>query len=387
MSFRLVDLEWAKELEDALATDNPSIWVVCPFIKRRAAERLLKRGTPKKFKVITRFNLRDFSDGVSDISALRLLLENGARIRGVRNLHAKLYLFNEIRVMVTSANLTDAALLRNHEFGFVAEDAGIVDQCRVYFDTLWCRAGQDLQLTQLVDWEERIGACLTRGAPPRDMIGLGDEGVDAGIAVDPLPAPWAGSADQAFVKFFGESDNRADRFMTVFDEVKRSGCHWACTYPYGKRPRQVRDGAIMFMGRLVKEPDDILIYGRAIGMRHNPARDDATAEDIQERDWKAKWPHYVRVHHAEFVNGTMTNGVSLNELMERLQADAFESTQRHARNGMGNTDPRRAYRQQAAVKLSREGLAWLSERLERAYTRYGKLAPVMLEQLDWPAVP
>ena len=68
-------------------------------------------------KVITRFNLDDFAGEVSDISALRLLLQAGAQIRGIKNLHAKLYLIGGGHVILTSANLTDAALRRNHELG------------------------------------------------------------------------------------------------------------------------------------------------------------------------------------------------------------------------------------------------------------------------------
>ena len=89
--------------------------------------------------------------------------------------------------------------------------------------------------------------------------------------------PFVGDARQAFVKFFGVSSNRASRSRSVLEEVQRSGCHWACTYPKGKRPRQVQDGALMFMGRLVKEPNDILIYGRAVGMSHQPGRSPAAA--------------------------------------------------------------------------------------------------------------
>src|SRR5438034_8452232 len=109
-NFRLVDVGWDGELDAALSAGPADIRIVCPFIKLRPAERLLKRGVPKSIKVITRFNLRDFSEGVSDISALRLLLESGAQIRGVTNLHAKLYLFDNSRAILTSANLNDAAL-------------------------------------------------------------------------------------------------------------------------------------------------------------------------------------------------------------------------------------------------------------------------------------
>ncbi|MEZ6081222.1 MAG: hypothetical protein R3C56_37805 [Pirellulaceae bacterium] len=110
-------------------------------------------------------------------------------------------------------------------------------------------------------------------------------------------------------------------------------------YPKDKRPRRVDDGAIMFLARLVKDPADILIYGRAIGMRHVDGRDDASAADIAVRHWKDTWPHYVRVHHAEFVAASLANGISLNALMDALKSDAFLPTQRNAARGEGNTDP------------------------------------------------
>jgi hypothetical protein len=359
--------------------------IVCPFIKDHAVKRFLTSGKPQAIQVITRFHLGDFADGVSDLAALRFLLENGAVIRGVRYLHAKLYLFGGSRAIVTSANLTEAALLRNHEFGFVAEEAEIVKRCRQYFDDLWERAGPNLTLERLEQWEKKITDHLALGARPAPTPGLDDEGANAGLVPDPVELPAVVvEARQAFVKFFGESHNRAFRSTPVLDQVQRSGCHWACTYPKGKRPRQVEDGALMFMGRMVKEPSDILIYGQAIGMRHVPGRDDASAADIRLRDWKERWPHYVRVHHAEFIAGDLANGISLNELMTILQSDSFAVTQRNAAKGKGNTDPRRAYMQQAAVELSPQATTWLSERLQRAFNQHGKLAAATLATLDWP---
>lgn len=83
----------------------------------------------------------------------------------------------------------------------------------------------------------------------------------------------------------------------------------------------------------------------------------------------------------------MANGISLNEMMEALGTDAFASTQRNAARGEGNTNPRQAYLQQAAVELSREGLVWLSERLDAAFQAHGKIPEETMATLDWPAVP
>jgi hypothetical protein len=192
------------------------------------------------------------------------------------------------------------------------------------------------------------------------------------------------ASHQAFVKFFGEASNRIDRESRIFDEVSRAGCHWACTYPRGKRPRAVRDGAVMFMGRLVNEPNDTIIFGRAIGLRHEPGRDDATAADIKKRWWKDRWPHYVRVHDAEFVDGPLANGISLAELMEKWGPNSFFSTKMNLNVGAGNTDPRRAFMQQAAVQFTAESATWLNERLELAFEENGRITPAALEQLDWP---
>lgn len=385
MRFFFVDSGWDKVLDDALRADISSIKIVCPFIKKGAASRLLRHGRPGSLCVITRANLDDFYAGVSDTTALRLLIENGAEIRGVRGLHAKLFLFGEAQVVLTSANLTETALLRNHEFGLVATDRTTIRQCHLYFDDFWKRAGENIQEKRLDEWERRIEERLAARDPHSTAVGLGDEGVYVESFAEPasLPVP-ASIVEQAFVKFFGEGDNRAERAMRVIDEVDSSGSHWACTYPKGKRPRSVRDSAVMFMGRLVGKPNDILVYGRATAKAHKPGDDDASVAEIRKRPWKERWPHYARVQNAEFIDGTLLNGISLTELMDALGSEAFASTQRNAANGQGNIEPRRALMQQPAVELSPEGTAWLTERLDRAFAQHGKVSKEALAKLDWP---
>lgn len=385
---RLVDSGWSREIAEALHLNASDLRIISPFIKAGALRRLLSV-KPKVVKAITRFNLADFSEGVSDIAALRRLLASGGTVRGVRNLHAKMYLFGSKRAIVTSANLTEAALNRNHEFGLVSEDAEIVAACRRYFDDLWMRSGADLTVQQLDQWADMVTRHRAGGGRPNRQIGLGDFGADAAMVSPPLavlPIVFA-DAPQSFVKFLGEGDNRVPMSVSTLEEIERAGCHWAVAYPATKRPRAVRDDAAIFIARFTLDPNDIRVFGRAIGMRHVPGRDDATPEDIERRDWKAKWSRYIRTHHAEFVAGTMANGVSLNALMESLGADSFVSTQRNARAGTGNTDPRKAYRQQAAVELSSEGLSWLNERLQIAFDRHGQVPQAALDELDWPDVP
>ncbi len=67
MTIRLVDKEWAREVADAVAEGAGAIRLISPFIKAGALRRLL---SPKStsLQVITRFNLQDIAEGVSDIA-------------------------------------------------------------------------------------------------------------------------------------------------------------------------------------------------------------------------------------------------------------------------------------------------------------------------------
>ena len=386
-SIQLVGTGWDRVLTAAIRAYSSEVRIVCPFIKKRALKRLLLH-RPDDVQVITRFNLADFADGVSDVEALRMLLDYGASVRGIQHLHAKLYLFGTSQAIITSANLTEAALTRNQEFGVVADDAAVIAACRDYFDELWSHASSaELSRDKLDSWAKAVTGYRVAGGRPSRPKELGDFGADAGLAATPpvsFPAVVA-DADQAFVKFLGKGDDRVSVDCATIEEIERAGCHWAVAYPANRRPQSVKDGAIIFIARFTNERD-IRIFGSAVGMKYHPGRDDASAEDISHRPWKEKWPRYVRVHHAEFVAGTMANGISLYEFMDTLESDSFASTQHHAAHGTANTDPRRAYMRQPAVELSSQGISWLGERLQAAFDEHGKVPQDTLDQLDWPTL-
>ena len=378
---RLVDAGWGRELTAAIRADPSEVRIICPFIKEGALECLLSH-QPGDIQVITRFNLADFVEGVSDVEALRMLLDADASIRGIRNLHAKLYLFGKSRAIITSANLTKAALTQNQEFGVVADDAAVIAACRNYFDELWRRGCSAALSRDMLDcWAEKVTHYRLASGRPRRARELGDFGAKAGLESPPpvLPVVVA-DADQAFVKFLGRSDKREPVSQAIIEVIEHEGCHRALAYPATKRPRSVEDGAVMFMARFTDERD-IRIFGRAVGMKYHPGRDDASAEDIKLRSWREEYSRYIRVHHAEFVAGTMANGISLNELMGALGSDSFAPTQRNAARGTGNTYPRRAYRQQAAVELSSQAIAWLGRRLQAAFDAHGKVPQDTLDEL------
>ena len=387
MTTRLIDREWDSEFAEALAVSSGNLRIICPFIKAPVIKRLLSH-KPKNVRVITRTNLDDFASGVSDVAALRQLLDANARVRGIKNLHAKLYIFGRSRAIVTSANLTGAALTRNHEIGLVADDRATVKECRAYFNKLWNRGRPNITLDDVEAWSKTVTNYRLRGGGLRTTQELPDYGTDADISYSAAHASSpALDSDQAFVKFLGSDDDRESREASIICELRSGGCHWVACYPKGRRPRQVKDGDVVFMGRMTENPDDTLIIGRAIGMEHHPGRDDATAVERDRHDWKRDYPHYVRVYDAEFLDGTVGDGISLYELMDELGAHSFASTQRNLRRGEGNLNPRKSIMRQPGARLSPEGFSWLSERLDAAFSRHGKIGDEILRDLDWPEIP
>ena len=383
MTIRLIDKEWEQEFIEALSEDSNDFRIICPFIKTGVIEKLLSLH-PKNIQVITRFNLADFASCVSDVAALRKLIGVGASVRGVRNLHAKLYIMGTSRAIVASANLTEAGFSRNHEIGVVADNEEFVKRCLAYFDKLWRQAGPDLCYSRVDEWHDTVEPYLLSGGRLNQTDELKDFGVDVGID-NPPPAwpPMAVSAGKrAFVKLIGKSDGRVFLSTPVIKVVEESGCQGCVGYK--KRPRNVKDGDTIFIGFLTRSPNDIRILGRAIGKEHQEGRDDASDDDKSKMQWTKEWPRYIRVHHAEFVEGTLENGISLEDLMVALGEDSFASTQRNAARGEGNKDPHRAYQQQPSVELSEEGARWLNQRLQQAFEAHGKISQGRLDQLDWP---
>ncbi|MGP1283567.1 MAG: phospholipase D-like domain-containing protein [Parasphingopyxis sp.] len=388
--FKLLDGDWDKELAIAVTRSPDRIRIICPFIKLRTARRI-KAQSSNVLEVITRFDLNGFYKGVSDISALMYFLDSGAEVRGIKNLHSKLFIFSNDCAIAGSANLTEAAITRNHEFGFVTERLSIVKHCHEYFETLWTAAKRGISTADLERWLAKIESASQKANSTSVILpDYGEKygGRQSSFAGQQSAAPRGEPLVQHFVKFFGRATDRAELSDTVEFHVRRSGCNWACTYPKGRRPRQVEDGARMFMCRMTAQPNDYRIFGKALGRSYRDGIDDATAAEIARRPWKADWPHYIRVWDGKFLNSNLAHGISLEEMMYELGPQSFLPTYRNYLLGEGNTDPRRSLMRKPHMQLTPQAAIWLEERLEQAFLRHGTLdlADPKFDQPKNPAI-
>lgn len=389
MSVRLVASGWEQELRDGLEVSSGRWLVACPFIKRSVVDSLLGVTHLDEIRVITRFDMRDFVKGVSDVDALGALVAAGADVRGMSGLHAKVFVFGEARAAVTSANLTKKGLTSNTEFGCVSDDPEFVWQCAERVAQLHS-AGRETTEAELEKWAAKVDEILRTTGRDDPLDSLPDYG-----AVPPEPTPpeeapgvvtgedgWLSESTQAFVKFAGTKDDRAALSKSILPEITESGAFQFGTYPKRQgHPWRVKKGATIFMSRMTTDPNDHRIIGRAIALAHDPDKDMASSADIERRPWLTDWPYLVRVHQPVFIAGQLVNGLSLSEMMDELGPFSFRRAKERALSGEADVNPRRSLGQQADVHLSEEGFAWMTEHFEAALSEHGQLDPDRVRKL------
>lgn len=145
-------------LTELFAGATESSWIVSPWIKADALDVL-----PEKtgaIHVLTRFNVYDFRTRVSDIAAAERLLEVGAEVRLISQLHAKIYLVEGRGAVFGSPNLTRAGTRTNLEIACSTTDERTLEAIQTEVKWWWSKA-------KPIDrrWLARMRALLDRLGP------------------------------------------------------------------------------------------------------------------------------------------------------------------------------------------------------------------------------
>ncbi|WP_263603457.1 phospholipase D-like domain-containing protein [Chryseobacterium sp. PET-29] len=359
---KIIQKDWLYEFKVEL-TETEVVRIVSPFLNENIVRHLLENFSGKKIELITRYNLNDFQSGVSSITALELLLKKKTNIKGIRDLHSKLYLFDNKCVIITSANFTNGGFFRNKEFGIKSYDDYTVSEANDYFNELW-RIDEEILDTEKIDnWKKIL-----------------DDSSHTKVSVEPLPdygksyeKKIIDSNKRYFIKFFGKNENRVSLDYHSKDEIREAHSHYTLSFSRksnDKRPRKYRNGDIVFMAMLL-QGTDYAIFGKAITYAHNDERDIASSEDIIHVPWREDWPILVRVHSPQFINSTMRYCPKMSQLISQLDYESFDKTLKKYNKGVRNINPWKSLRQQADVQLSEYGALWITKYFENAIKQYG----------------
>lgn len=103
------------------------IRLCAPFVKEKIISEVYEqKRTSSTVELITNINLMNFYKKSIDLNALKMILNNGGSVFNYPKLHAKFFIFDDRRVVITSANLTLAGLKQNFEYGIITDDTELI---------------------------------------------------------------------------------------------------------------------------------------------------------------------------------------------------------------------------------------------------------------------
>ena len=150
---QLLKRGWRDDLAGLATAANRSILIVAPFIKYNEAAWLSGLFRPGiEVTTLANIDAEAVSSFALDLSALRCLAEASpsARLIALSSLHAKVFVADEKAAIVTSGNLTRAALDINVEYGVLLREPGLVHQIRS--DMLsFARLGSEVDAATIVE--------------------------------------------------------------------------------------------------------------------------------------------------------------------------------------------------------------------------------------------
>lgn len=374
--------------------------MISPFVTYQAVKHLSNEFDLKNFKLITRFNLDDFFIGVSSLDALKFLKKSGAGIKGIKGLHAKIFIFENNGVLVSSSNFTTGGMYKNYELGIYTDDKSIVKEINDHFAELWNISGDDLSLKIISEWERKILNHKIQN-PLFKKKTLGDFGkqLEKEELEDPVidairefssidTVNTSDTSIRYFLKFMGTGGDREDALADISDIIRRSECHYAVTHSF--HPRLIKNGDILYYAYMTKDPDDYAIFGKAYALEHNDIRDVATKNERERtknrldpnKRWKDTWPNYTRLYNPFFIKGCLGDGVYFyRDIESQLKYRSLVSTLKNYNNKSGNIIPRKSLQQKSFAEITLEAALLIDNLLKERLRQRGKISRGFLASL------
>jgi phosphatidylserine/phosphatidylglycerophosphate/cardiolipin synthase-like enzyme len=143
-------------LAEVLRSASEDLLIAAPYIKQVEAnwvcDQLVEKRSEQqcRLQVLTDIRSDSILTGFLDVDALQMFhnRHRQTEIISLPRLHAKVYIADTSRALVTSANLTPAGLDQNFEYGISFEDSGLVRKLKSDLEA-YARLGNVLSNTEL----------------------------------------------------------------------------------------------------------------------------------------------------------------------------------------------------------------------------------------------
>ncbi|MDD4113938.1 MAG: phospholipase D family protein [Herbinix sp.] len=384
MSIELLDMNHRDAVIDAFEKANGRIRIISPFVQGGMSKYLvdsLDRGITAQ--LITRFYREDFIQSVSSLTALKSLQSAGADIYALKDLHAKLYLFDDNLAIIGSANFTGGGFGNNIELSLYIEDEyDLIERLSKYFDQLLstvCTAG-DFKITETKIEEESL--IVQKAVKGRDRTSKSNP-TRFGAVVDIPQVPVTTSVDElenilgisgegisAVLKFEGSAHRRIDpdgKYKP--NHYDRKGIYFTAS---SKSPRSLTEDTTVFLSAVSWDKSGAgvpIIVGRAKTRGYDKDNNtDGTL--IKEHPWAVDFPFYIELYDIETVDTEIRNCISLNDLIGEVGYKLYPNTEKDPTISIPNIKTR--HHQKAYIAITSYAANRTHTMLEGLFKKYGK---------------
>ncbi len=325
---KLITSNTKDDILNLLENTNSSFYLICPFIGINTSKILANIITRKKFEaiIITRFSRNDFYVNASSIEGLKILKEAGCELKAVKNLHTKLYIFDNNAIILGSSNFTDGGLISNIELNiFIKDEKNIINRGITYFNEININIDEEYFITKEMIYEEisflnSLGEIEKPKFPKSADFGKEMNPKKKFDKIEELLSPKQSIKTlntTAWIKFEGYSDSRRTKNNIPLNIVLDKENCYRTHFP--TKPTGFKNGDLVFIARNSWDKNGEktpMIFGFGITRKFNSKNVMSQEEQDHNENFK-RWPYFIYVENFRFVN-TLLEGVSLLDMLREV---------------------------------------------------------------------
>jgi len=391
MAIELLSENHGNEVKSLLFSSKESIYIISPFMGSSTCKELsnIIISNKLKCKIITRFYRENFIQNVSSIDGLLSLLNSGAEIMALKHLHTKLYIFDDIYSIITSANFTFNGFYANYELGIkIDNEYEVIQKCIDYFNDLWENINEynknhnnDAIITvELLEEEKSLinklssqrksstenwnnfmkGAELT--IKPTQNIDIIEKvfSISRNDDIDISVGGW--------LKFTSGSKERHDpekEYLYSDNEFTKKHTF------FPRQPIGIKSGEKMYLAAVSRDSDGVdtpIIMARCTVEGFN--KNNVIEGNFKHwMNWMLDYPYYIECKNMEVIKGPTKNGISLLEAYRVLKGDIYPS---QLNSNISFEKIRRFHHQKDKIRITKIASEYFDRELDNRFSKYGK---------------
>lgn len=344
MSIELLNKEHLSVLKNSINSTKNRMRIVSPFIGFETSKLLVDciKETKVECTIITRFYREDFLNHASSLEALKILIEAGVKVIALKDLHAKLYIFDNELVVLGSANFTMGGFRYNHELSLIIEDElELINQLSIYYDSLLNEiesSGDWLIHRKRIEDELKLVNELSKNRKDKSIKYKNTHQFGATVMKETEFKEYdniekiireninSGFEHNVWLKFVGTGNNRFEPNVKYTPERLNSNGKNVTCFP--RNPRSIENGDTIYLSALSWDKNNTvtpMIIARAI-TKGFKAKNVTSQEDCRQYAWMSEYPYYIELYDIEILDAEISSCISLDRLIRELGCDLYPST-------------------------------------------------------------